>query len=109
MDRSDVINLCEVNKSQDDYGQWLETVVRKQVFCQVESISQSEFFEGGRNGLNPSYKFVVFFDDYNNEPIVEYKNNTYAVYRTYLRKDDKMEIYVERKGGTNDVDPTPSA
>ena len=109
MDRSDVINLCEVNKAQDDYGQWVESVVRKQVFCQVESVSQSEFFEGGRNGLNPSLKFVVFFADYNNEPIVEYKDNTYAVYRTYLRKDDKMELYVERKGGTNEVTPTPSA
>ena len=66
MDRSDVINLCEVNKTQDDYGQWIETVTKTQVFCQVDSITQSEFFEGGRNGLNPSYKFVdckVFYSD----------------------------------------------
>ena len=109
MDRSDVINLCEVNKTQDDYGQWIETVTKKQVYCQVDSITQSEFFEGGRNGLNPSYKFVVFFGDYNNEPIVEYKDEIYAVYRTYLRRDDMIEIYVERKGGTNDVTMTPSA
>lgn len=109
MDRSDVINLCEVNKTQDDYGQWIETVTKKQVYCQVDSITQSEFFEGGRNGLNPSYKFVLFFADYNDEPIVEYKDKTYSVYRTYLRRDDMLELYVERKGGTNEVTLTPSA
>ena len=109
MDRSDVINLLQVNKEQDDYGRWIETYTKTQVFCQVESIGQREFFEAGRNGLNPSMKFVVFFGDYNNEPVVEYKGQTYAVYRTYLTKNDKMELYVERKGGTNDVEETPSA
>lgn len=108
MDKSDVINLCAVVKSQDDYGQWIETVTKTQIYCQVESISQSEFFEAGRNGLNPQYKFITFFGDYDNEPIVEYKGQTYAVYRTYLRKDDKLELYVERKGGTNDVELMPS-
>ena len=108
MDRSDVINLCAVTKTQDDFGQWIETVHKTQIYCQVESISQSEFFEAGRNGLNPQYKFIVFFADYNDEPIVEYKDNTYAVYRTYLKKDDKLELYVERKGGTNDVELMPS-
>ena len=43
----------------------------------------------------------MFFADYNEEPIVQYKGNQYSVYRTYLRRDDKLELYVERKGGTN--------
>lgn len=103
MDRSDVINLLKVTQTQDDYGQWVETVEKKQVFCQVESVRQSEFFEAGRNGLNPSYKFVVFFGDYDDEPFVEYKGQTYSVYRTYLTKTDKMELYVERKGGSNQL------
>lgn len=103
MDRSDVIYVLTTNKSQDDYGRWIETTTPKQIFCQVDSITQREFFEAGRNGLNPQFKFTVFFGDYNNEPIIEYKGNTYAVYRTYLRKDDYIELYVERKGGTNQV------
>lgn len=103
MDRSDVIYVLEVSKSQDEYGRWIETMTRKQIFCQVESIAQREFFEAGRNGLNPQFKFIVFFGDYNNEPIIEYNGSTYAVYRTYLRKDDFIELYVERKGGTNNV------
>ncbi len=108
MDRSDVINLIGFTQTQDDYGQWIETPTSKQVYCQVESVGQREFFEAGRNGLNPQFKFTLFGGDYNNESVVEYKGNQYAVYRTYLTKTDKMELYVERKGGIN-VNPMPSA
>ena len=101
MDRSAVINLINVTRAQDDYGVWKSTEVKTQVYCQVGSISQSEFFEAGRNGLNPEYKFTLFFADYNNEPIIEYEGERYAVYRTYLGRNDKLELYVERKGGTN--------
>ena len=101
MDRSDVINLISITQQQDEYGQWVDTPTSKQVFCQVESVGQREFFEAGRNGLNPEFKFTLFGGDYDNEPLVEYKGNQYSVYRTYLTKSDKMELYVERKGGTN--------
>lgn len=103
MDRSDVINLIETLTAQDEYGVWQKTYHSRAVFCQVESISQREFYEAGRNGLNPSFKFIVFFGDYNNEPTLIYKGQTYAIYRTYQRKDDLLELYCERKGGTNTV------
>jgi hypothetical protein len=67
----------------------------------VGSITQSEFYEGGRNGLNPEYRFTVFFADYEDETIIEYKGKRYSVYRTYLPRNDRLELYVERKGGTN--------
>ena len=101
MDRSDVINLIGVERYQDDYGVWRSRQSSKQIYCQVDSVTQKEFFEAGRNGLNPSFKFTVFFADYNDEPIVEYKGKQYSVYRTYLKRNDKIELYVERKGGTN--------
>lgn len=101
MDRSDVITLVTLTRTQDAYGIWRATESSKQIFCQVDSVSQSEFFEAGRNGLNPEYRFTVFFGDYADEPIVIYKGNRYSVYRTYLRRDDRLELYVERKGGTN--------
>lgn len=107
MDRSDVINLCSIVQEQDDYGIWNETVTKTQVMCQVASVTQKEFFEAGRSGLNPAYKFTMFFADYNNEPIIEYNGDTYAVYRTYLTRNDKIELYVERKGGTNTVTVEP--
>ena len=79
----------------------VETAVRKMVYCQMSSIRQSEFHEAGRNGLNPAYRFTMFSGDYNDEEIVEYNGKTYSVYRTYLKRSDQIELYVERKGGTN--------
>ena len=38
---------------------------------------------------------------YQGERIVRYKGATYAVYRTYHARTDALELYVERKGGTN--------
>ena len=101
MDRSNVINLISTTKTQDDYGVWHEETTARAVFCNVQSVTRNEFFEGGRNGLNPQYEFTVFFADYTGETIVEFEGETYAVYRTFRRRDDTLELYVERKGGTN--------
>lgn len=98
-----MIELVTVTREQDEYGVWrpTEEPKTKQIYCQVDSVTQTEFFEAGRNGLNPEFRFTVFFGDYSNEPIVIYKGNRYAVYRTYLTRNDRLELYVERKGGTN--------
>ena len=106
MDRSDIIKLISMNRTQDEYGRWVATPTAKEVFCQVDSITRAEFFDGGRNGLNPEFKFTMFFGDYNGESVVEYAGNTYSVYRTYLRRTDIIELYVERKGGTNVIPVT---
>lgn len=101
MDRSDVIDLIAVTQTQDEFGVWRTTEKARQIYCQVDSVTASEFFEGGRNGLNPEFRFRVFNADYEGEPIIEYNKQRYSVYRTYLRRDDTLELYVERKGGTN--------
>ena len=101
MDRSDVITLVSETKTQDSNGVWRTTTAERDVFCQVNSITRAEFFDAGRNGLNPEYSFSMFFADYNGERTVKYKGNTYSVYRTYHGRTDALELYVERKGGTN--------
>lgn len=100
---SDVILLVAVSASERDAnGVPIETETSRQIYCKVTSVSRSEFFAGGRNGLNPEYRFEVFAGDYEGEPIVVYKNRRYAVYRTYLVPGtDRLELYTERKGGTN--------
>lgn len=104
MDRSEIINLITEERYQDALLVWHSRETARQVFCSVQSVTASEFFEAGRNGLNPEYRFTVFFGDYNGEKIVEYKGKRYGVYRTYQAKTDTLEIYVERKGGTNESD-----
>lgn len=103
MDRSDVISLIETLTEQDEDGVWQKRYSSRQIFCDVQSVSQTEFYEAGRNGLNPSFRFVIFYGDYNGESLVIYKGQTYSIYRTYQRRDDLLELYCERKGGTNTI------
>lgn len=103
MDRSAVITLVSSVQTQDEFGVWRSTVSTSDVFAQVDSVTRAEFFEGGRNGLNPQFRFTLFFGDYNGEQTVIYDGLPYSVYRTYHARTDEIELYVERKGGTNGI------
>lgn len=106
MDRSEVIELLSSTYTRDAYGVEREQITSRRVFCQVDSVTASEFFEGGRNGLNPEYRFSVFFGDYQGEEMVRYNGLTYGIYRTYHARKDVLELYAERKGGTNGKENT---
>lgn len=106
MDRSSVITLIGVTSAQDAYGVWRETPTSRDVFCQVNSVTRAEFFDGGRNGLNPEFRFTLFFGDYDGEQTVIFNGKAYAVYRTYQARTDEIELYVERKGGSNGQENT---
>lgn len=101
MDRSEVITLLSSTRAQNEYGVWTESPTARDVFCQVDSVTRAEFFDAGRNGLNPQYRFTIFAADYQGEETVVYKGKAYGVYRTYQPRTDVLELYVERKGGTN--------
>lgn len=101
MDRSNVVYLISSTKTQDEFGVWRETLTEREVFCSVDSITRQEFFDAGRNGLNPTFRVVMFFGDYEGETLLRYANKTYSVYRTYQSRTDTIELYCERKGGSN--------
>lgn len=96
-----MIKLISSTKTQDAYGVWREVLTHRSVYCQVDSVSAKEFYEGGRNGLSPEFRMTMFAGDYGGETMLEYSGATYAIYRTYKRRTDLIELYVERKGGTN--------
>lgn len=95
---TDVLKLVSRITSIDQYGNETYTETEKTVFCEVDSITQSEFFAAQDTELNPEYRFRVFFGDYSGEDIIEYSGKRYSVYRTY-RASDYMELYCERKVG----------
>lgn len=99
MDRSDVVYLVSSTYEADAYGILQRTDTERMVFCNVSSVTQREFFEGGRNGLNPEFRFTMFFYDYADEELVKYNDVMYKVYRTYRTDNDEIELYVQRKFG----------
>lgn len=101
MNRNNVVYLVSEEHKQDDIGQWTTTQTLKKVFAYIQSATQKEWFEGGRNGLNPQYKCSMFVGDYNGEDKVKIKDTIYTVYRTYC-KDDTIELYLELRKGNED-------
>ena len=103
MNRSDVAYLVNESYTQDDYGVQRPTFTKRKIYCNVTSVTGTEWFEGGRNGLNPQYRITMFNFDYLGEKIIEYNGVQYTIYRTYNRSVDEIELYVElRKGNESD-------
>jgi hypothetical protein len=96
--RDDVAYLISTQITEDDIGNQIEQEVRKEVFCTVESISQTEFFQAAQNGLKAQLKVIMSEFDYSGETVVEYQKR-YSVYRTFLRNDERIELYLTEKAG----------
>lgn len=99
MDRSSVIYLVSNNKTQNELGIWADNLTERKVFAEVSSVGQSEWFEGGRNGLNPEYRFRMFAYDYKGESLVRYNGVIYSIYRTYVDRNELIELYAEKREG----------
>ena len=95
---TDVITLVTQTITTDKYGNEVAKETEKTVFCEVDSISQTEFYAAANTELNPEYKFTIFFGDYEGEEVVVFNGARYSVYRTY-RSGDNLELYAERKIG----------
>lgn len=95
---TDVITLITQTITTDKYGNEEATETERTVYCEVDSISQTEFYAAANTELNPEYKFTIFFGDYEGESLVKFNGARYSVYRTYRTGDD-LELYTERKIG----------
>lgn len=99
MDRSRVLTLIGVTYEADSIGQQVPVETQRDVYCNVTSVSASEFFDAGRAGLKPEYRATLFVHDYGGEEIVELDGVRYGVYRAYLGRNETIELYLERKAG----------
>lgn len=99
MDRSNILTLVDVTYTTDALNQQVPQETTRDVFCNVSSVSAQEFFDAGQAGLNPEWRVTMFSPDYNGETIAELNGTRYGVYRTYLGKNETIELYLERKAG----------
>ena len=85
----------------DAYGVQIPSESSREVYANVQSVSLNEWSEGGRLGLNPELRFTMFGPDYNREEIIEYNGVRYTIYRTYITRNDMIELYCERRTGSD--------
>ena len=99
MDKSRVLTLIGVTYTADSIGQLIPQETRRDVFCSLSSVSASEWFEAGRAGLNAEHRAALFAYDYAGETMAELDGVRYGIYRTYLGRNETVELYLERKAG----------
>ena len=98
---NDTCSLIKQSYTFDSIGQQIPVESKTTVFCDVSSISRSEWFNAGQSGLKPEIMFTIFRGDYNGERIVEYDGHRYSVYRSYAPADsDNLELYAEAEVGS---------
>lgn len=96
---SNVAYLVTETYTRNVYGVMERTETERKVYCRITSVSGSEWFEGGRNGINPEYRVVMFRYDYEGENIMKIDGTYYTVYRTYQGTSDSIELYLEKRKG----------
>lgn len=100
MDMSEIIYLIGATYTTDSIGQYVKTPTRRKLFCSVSSVTQSEFFEAGRNGLKAQYRVTVPESEYHGEQTAELRGEKYGIYRTYSTKGEMLELYLEKRAGS---------
>lgn len=97
------VMLVAATYNRDEYGVMKKTEAETAVYGYTDSLSASEIFEGGRNGLKPQFRFVMTELDYHGQTVLIRNDERYSVYRTYRPNNGTVELYCERKGGVNGV------
>ena len=100
----DVIRLIVYGEpTYDKYGNEILPVEETQVLCKVGSVSRSEFYQAGQNGLKPEIVFTLSsFMDYAGQKLIKHTDHTgkereYTVIRTYRTPNGGIEITCEER------------
>ena len=104
MNLAEKISLITITYTQDDLGEWTETETKRDVYALVKSVTMYEFYQAGLEGMKPDFRFHVWMTEYKDEELVEYKGKRYRIYRTYIRNDGRIELYVNRQKGDGEID-----
>ena len=70
------------------------------VFAKVYPVGRDEFREAGVKGYKAENQFVIWANEYDEQPEVEYNGKRLSIYRTYgPRSDGKIELYAAERVG----------
>lgn len=100
-----VIKLISQTLTTDELGYPIASETFYETFAKVRSVTQTEFFSAGKNGITPDFSFVVNDAEYQGQRLLEYEGKRYGIYRTYQPNNDTVELYAEYKSGITDYVP----
>lgn len=79
----DVLYLLTVDYIKNDMGDLIEVTDERLVYCNKQSIRQSEFYQAQASGLKPELAFEIRSVEYENEKLLNFDDKEYRVMRTY--------------------------
>ena len=89
---SEALTLITTTHGVDAYGDPVTRETRREVFGQLLSVGQSEFYQAQAVGLKPELKFKLSdYLDYEGESLVEHNGQRFRVLRTY-RDGQELEL-----------------
>lgn len=96
---NDIIEFGSIKYTRNNYGQEKETVVWREVYAEVMSVSRSEFYAAAMANIRPTCVFAIADkDDYRNEKLIKHQGITYNVVRTHHGVGDyRLEITAEMR------------
>lgn len=95
MIRADVITLL----SEEPHGVFDQNTPQEtDVFAEIRSVRQKEFYLALNEGIQPTYVFVLTdYADYGDQKLIRYNDELYDVVRTYTPVDGQtIEITVRK-------------
>lgn len=88
--------LTLVARTFESDGYTVKDETRREVFCKLASIGQTEFYLAQATELRPELKFILAdYYDYAGEYLCIYEGEWYRIIRTY-RAGQQMELIVQR-------------
>jgi len=104
---ADEITLIGYDSEQDESGNWVDTPVKTNVFCNIGSVSGAEFHRAGQSGFRPSAMVTMWKCDYSGQEEALINGEEMHIYRTYNQQSraqhqsaanpDMIELYMEYK------------
>ncbi|MFD1204015.1 phage head closure protein [Sporosarcina contaminans] len=90
--------LIEQFFEEDELGNQIPTVTRREVLCKKKSVGRTEFYSAANSDMRPEIVLVVHTYEYQGERKVEFEGHQYSVLRTYSENFEELELTCERVG-----------
>lgn len=94
--------LKKVPTGKDSRGRPIYEEIRREVFAQIETASQSEFYNAGQSSIQAEYVFKINPIEYDREKIAEYEGEKFNIYRKYQPEQDILELYAAQEVGLSE-------
>lgn len=103
MVRADVLTLIAEDPNAHGVLEEAEEI-RRNVYCEVRSVGQTEIYQARAAGLAPEIRFVLAQAfEYQGERRAVFHGVPYRIIRTYINDADGIELTAERSEGNADV------